>query len=93
MRNEHLSGVWRSYTDAERISLLKRLRVIDTAITAKELGIDFPEGIKHLDQLADQAGLVSVYVTVVDVAGMRDYEPGVAAPAFASRHRKRKSIQ
>jgi hypothetical protein len=90
MKNDELSDFWRLCTDDQRISMLKRLHMGDVSVTAEELGINYPEGIQHLDRLAEQAGLVKVYVTVVDVAGMRDYEPGVASPAFAQRHRARK---
>ena len=80
-----LADIWENNTEDENLSILKRLHQFDMAITAEELGIS----IEDLDRLAEQAGLVKVYATVVDVAGMRDYEPGVASPQFAARHRKR----
>lgn len=95
MKNDELSDFWRLCTDDQRISMLKRLHMGDVSVTAEELGINYPEGIQTGGRGLSgtslrQAGLVKVYVTVVDVAGMRDYEPGVASPAFAQRHRARK---
>ncbi len=91
MRHDDLANFWKSSDDEQRISMLKRMRGKQLSLTANQLGIDYPEGIQTLDKLAGIAELATVYVTVVDVAGMRDYEPGVVSQEFANWHRPRKS--
>ncbi|KWA84325.1 hypothetical protein WL29_23635 [Burkholderia ubonensis] len=85
MHSEKLATHWRSLDDAARTEWLKKLLTVDLCVSAEQLDIK-PE---ELDLVASKAGLVGVCKTVVDAAGMRDWEHGVVGPKFAQHRHKR----
>ncbi len=85
MYNSELAKHWRGLDEAARVDWLKRLHSLNLSLTAEELNIE-PE---ELDAVAHKAGLVGIRKTVVDAAGMRDWECGVVAPEFAKYYRPR----
>lgn len=85
MHSEQLAKHWQGLDEAARIEWLKRLHTLDFCLTAEELNIEPGE----LDAVAQQAGLAAVRKTVVDAAGMRDWEYGVVGPQYAKNHRSR----
>lgn len=80
MKNEHLANLWAAMDPVARYAWLKQLHDQDIVVSAEQLGVDPPE----LDAVAQEAGLSAVRKTVVDAAGMRDWEHGVQGPQFAS---------
>lgn len=85
MKSDYLSAEWAKRDAAARIDWLKQLQNKCLVLSAESLGIEPDE----LDPLALEAGLEFVYVTAIDVAGMREYNFGVVGPAFAGTLRKR----
>lgn len=85
MYSEQLAKHWRSLDEAARVEWLKRLHTTNLCLSAEQLSIE-PE---ELDAVAAKAGLVGARKTVVDAAGMRDWEYGVVGPSFAKDYRSR----
>ncbi len=81
MPSNSLADHWQSLDEAARVDWLKRLLDADVCLSAEQLNIE-PQ---DLDPLAQQAGLVGVRKTVVDAAGMRDWEHGVVGPSFINK--------
>lgn len=84
MRGE-VAELWRTLTEQEKIAHLRIWASYDMSIDADFLDED-PD---VLDALGESLGLVKVWCTKVDVAGMRDYSPGLVPPGIASQYRKR----
>jgi hypothetical protein len=70
-----------------------KLELLTKAMQAKiPLSIEFlDEETSVLDELAFQAGLVPIFESTVDVAGISGPTPAVAGPDIAGRYRARKS--
>lgn len=86
MHSLELSKHWQGLTHAERVKWLGKLHTLEYCLTAESLDISPQE----LDTVAFEAGLKGVRKTVVDVAGMRDWEHGVAGEKLAQLMAPRK---
>ena len=80
-----ISEMWHDTDDAGKIEMLK---------TALRKQIPFHEDllrdtVNNIDRLAKPLGFKPVYITVVDMAGMRDISCGVVSPEIESKHSKR----
>lgn len=78
---------WHASDEAGKVAMLKAAKTHKFDLHV-ELLDETPD---VLDRLAEKAGMVPVWVTVVDVAGMRDRAEGVVCPSMASQYRARRS--
>lgn len=81
-----LAARFRGATDSQRAAMLGAIRGTDVAFRAST----FQAETAAFDRAAKAAGLAPVWLTCVDVAGMRDLEPGAVDAAIAGKYRARR---
>lgn len=80
-----IANAWLHGNQADRLAMLTQARERCIPVDVELLGTTALE----LDALAEQVGLVGVYVVGVDAAGLSTLIPGAVAPMLAKNYRRR----
>jgi len=80
-----VAELWHAASEEEKIKYLQCWATYGQSVDTDLLD----EEVEVLDKLGESLGLVKVWCTKVDVAGMRDYAPGLVSSEVASQYRKR----